>query len=67
VRVNGERVAEGKLKPGDELQIGIFKYQLCGDPLGRSRDHPPVDAYQAVPPSPASDAGDVSESDEEGE
>ena len=36
VRVNGERVAEGKLKPGDELQIGNFKYQVCGDPLGRS-------------------------------
>src|SRR5262245_35228580 len=51
VRVNGERVAEGKLKPGDELQIGNFKYQVCADPLGRSKDHPPVDAYKVVPPS----------------
>ena len=35
VRINGERVAEGKLRPGDELQIGNFKYQVCGDLLGR--------------------------------
>lgn len=56
VRINGERVAEGKLKPGDELQVGNFKYQVCGDPLGRSKEHPPVDAYQAIPPSPDPDA-----------
>jgi len=31
VRINGERVAEGKLVPGDELQIGNFKYQVCGE------------------------------------
>ena len=31
VRINGERVVEGKLVPGDELQIGNFKYQVCGD------------------------------------
>jgi pSer/pThr/pTyr-binding forkhead associated (FHA) protein len=64
VRVNGERVAEGKLKPGDELQIGNFKYQVCGDPLGRSKDHPPVDAYQAVPPSAAGEDSSESEEDE---
>ena len=39
VRVNGRRVAEGTLAPGDELQIGPFKYQVCGDALGRSDDH----------------------------
>ncbi len=50
VRINGERVAEGKLKPGDELQIGNFKYQVCGDPLGRSNEHPPADEYKVVPP-----------------
>lgn len=49
VRINGQRVAEGKLAPGDELQVGNFKYQVCGDPLGRSRDHAPVDAFKAVP------------------
>jgi pSer/pThr/pTyr-binding forkhead associated (FHA) protein len=52
VRVNGERVVEGKLRPGDEVQIGNFKYQVCGDPLGRSREQPAVEAYRAVPPQP---------------
>ncbi len=31
VRINGERVPEGKLNPGDELVIGNFRYQVCGD------------------------------------
>jgi pSer/pThr/pTyr-binding forkhead associated (FHA) protein len=48
VRINGQRVAEGKLIPGDELQIGNFKYQVCGDVLGRSKDHPIPDAYRPV-------------------
>jgi pSer/pThr/pTyr-binding forkhead associated (FHA) protein len=51
VRINGQRVAEGKLKPGDELQIGNFKYQVCGDPLGRSKEQPVADEFKSVPPS----------------
>jgi pSer/pThr/pTyr-binding forkhead associated (FHA) protein len=52
VRINGERVAEGKLRPGDELQIGNFKYQVCGDLLGRSREHGAgADEYKTVPPT----------------
>jgi predicted component of type VI protein secretion system len=31
VRINGDRVLEGKLKAGDELTIGNFKYQICWD------------------------------------
>lgn len=31
IRINGERVAEGKLKAGDELTIGNFRYQVCLD------------------------------------
>ena len=50
VRINGQRVAEGKLRPGDELQIGNFKYQVCGDPLGRSAEQPSAEAFKAVPP-----------------
>ena len=50
VRINGDRVAEGKLRPGDELQVGNFKYQVCGDPLGRSEEHPSAEAYTPVPP-----------------
>src|SRR5436190_20219161 len=51
VRINGERVAEGKLRPGDELQIGNFKYQVCADPLGRSKERPSVEAYKPVNPT----------------
>ena len=50
VRINGQRVAEGKLAPGDELQIGNFKYQVCGDVLGRSQELPAVEAYKPVEP-----------------
>src|SRR5947209_5894580 len=31
VRINGDRVLEGKLRAGDELTVGNFKYQLCWD------------------------------------
>ena len=51
VRINGDRVAEGKLRPGDELQIGNFRYQVCGDLLGRSKAHASADEYQTVPPA----------------
>jgi pSer/pThr/pTyr-binding forkhead associated (FHA) protein len=50
VRINGQRVAEGRLVPGDELTIGNFKYQVCGDVLGRSSEHPPAPTdYDPVP------------------
>ena len=52
VRINGQRVAEGKLVPGDELQIGNFKYQVCGDVLERSKELPQPDEYKTVPPEP---------------
>jgi pSer/pThr/pTyr-binding forkhead associated (FHA) protein len=29
VKINGERVVEGRLQAGDQLQIGNFKYQVC--------------------------------------
>ncbi|MFO0797722.1 MAG: FHA domain-containing protein [Gemmataceae bacterium] len=51
VKVNGLRVAEGKLVPGDELTIGNFKYQVCGDVLGGSTERPPVPkGYGTIPP-----------------
>src|SRR5579871_3591235 len=31
IRVNGVRVIEGKLKAGDELTVGNFRYQLTWD------------------------------------
>lgn len=76
VKVNGERVAEGKLRPGDELQIGNFEYQVCGDLLGRSKEYARADEYKpvsataadAVPPAEGAapgpeDAGDDSLAD----
>jgi pSer/pThr/pTyr-binding forkhead associated (FHA) protein len=50
VRINGTRVNEGKLVPGDELIIGNFKYQVCGDTLGRGDDHMASEAYRPIEP-----------------
>ncbi|OWK37652.1 FHA domain-containing protein [Fimbriiglobus ruber] len=40
IRINGKRVNEGKLLPGDELMIGNFRYQVCGDVIGRPAREP---------------------------
>ena len=50
VRINGARVVERKLTPGDELQIGNFKYQVCGDVLGQSKELPVPEGFGSVPP-----------------
>jgi pSer/pThr/pTyr-binding forkhead associated (FHA) protein len=31
IQINGVKVSEGQLHPGDELVIGNFRYQVCGD------------------------------------
>jgi pSer/pThr/pTyr-binding forkhead associated (FHA) protein len=31
VKVNGQKVSEGRLKVGDELEIGNFRYQVCAE------------------------------------
>lgn len=31
LKINGQRVTEGRLRPGDELEIGNFRYQVCGE------------------------------------
>jgi pSer/pThr/pTyr-binding forkhead associated (FHA) protein len=49
VRINGQRVVEGKLNPGDELQIGNFKYQVCGDIMGRSGEQEVPEGFGTVP------------------
>jgi predicted component of type VI protein secretion system len=42
IRVNGVRVAEGQLKPGDELTIGNYNYRLQWEdqPVGRRAPAP---------------------------
>ncbi len=42
VRINGNRVLEGKLKAGDELTVGNFKYQICWDLPGAPAARKPV-------------------------
>src|SRR5690242_15088205 len=34
IRINGTRVLEGVLKPGDELTIGNYRYEVRWDALG---------------------------------
>lgn len=33
VRINGVRVVEGKLSPGDELMVGTFRYRVMWDSM----------------------------------
>jgi len=40
IRINGSRVLEGKLKVGDELTVGNFKYQICWDLPGEPMPAP---------------------------
>ncbi len=42
IRINGNRVLEGRLKAGDELTIGNFKYQICWDLASEPATAPPV-------------------------
>ena len=45
IRINGVRVVEGKLKPGDELTIGNHRYQVSMD----NAPHAPPAQRKAVP------------------
>src|SRR5713226_3089974 len=49
IRINGVRVLEGRLKPGDELTIGNFRYQV-------SMDDKPAPPPQRPPQRPAAPA-----------
>src|SRR5476651_2720953 len=50
IRINGNRVLEGRLKPGDELTIGNFKYQICWDLPGDPLPGAPKRKPNAAPP-----------------
>jgi predicted component of type VI protein secretion system len=43
VRINGERVVEGRLNPGDELTIGSLRYRVTWDGV------PAISAHKSVP------------------
>jgi predicted component of type VI protein secretion system len=55
VRINGVRVVEGKLKPGDELTIGNHRYQVTWEEVSPPRGAPRPAVREAAPPprSPA--------------
>ena len=40
MRINGQRVLEGKLKAGDELTVGNFRYQVYLDSASSNDDLP---------------------------
>jgi predicted component of type VI protein secretion system len=52
IRINGVRVAEGRLKGGDELTIGNHRYQLSWDSTSSLRP-PKVEAKKAAPAAKA--------------
>jgi len=56
VRINGVRVQEGTLKPGDELMIGNYRYQIQGEagPVAPANHHA-SDDKTARPPNFAAD------------
>jgi hypothetical protein len=66
VRINGVRVVEGKLKGGDELTVGNFRYQVSwddkpasiatpGKPAAERPAPPPVAPRRAKPEKPSTD------------
>jgi predicted component of type VI protein secretion system len=67
IRINGKRVLEGKLDPGDELTIGNYRYRIhWGDALPAAKpdgDSQTVKADEV--PAPARDEDDELESCDE--
>jgi pSer/pThr/pTyr-binding forkhead associated (FHA) protein len=54
IRINGVRVVEGRLKPGDELTIGSHRYQVRVGPP-ESLDRPRARRVTPAPPGPEDD------------
>jgi predicted component of type VI protein secretion system len=59
VRINGVRVQEGTMRPGDEITIGNHRYQIKGEPGAPPSDPRPPrlgDERTAPPPSYGDDS-----------
>jgi pSer/pThr/pTyr-binding forkhead associated (FHA) protein len=54
IRINGQRVEMGRLKPGDELSIAHIRYRLDN---GQGHDQTLADPAGVLPPSPAAMPG----------
>jgi predicted component of type VI protein secretion system len=55
IRINGQRVAEGHLKPGDQLTIGNYQYRLTWEDQPAPPAQPPPAGKPAGPDPPALD------------
>ena len=54
IRINGQRVEMGRLKPGDELSIAHIRYRLDN---GQGHDQTLADPAELLPPSPGAMPG----------
>jgi pSer/pThr/pTyr-binding forkhead associated (FHA) protein len=61
VRINGVRVPEGTLRPGDELTIGNFRYQIQGEMTPVSAPPLRVGEDRTAPPPSFGDPESVDE------
>src|SRR5438309_11768207 len=62
IRINGDRVSEGRLQPGDEVTIGNHRYQVSWDSIAAAPPPRPAAAVRAKPvadpvPSPPAAPG----------
>lgn len=66
IRINGERVVEGKLNAGDELTIGNFRYQVFmdGPSIPEVAPSPSAKTYKKSPVVSANDESQFEDSDE---
>ena len=51
IRINGQRVETGRLRPGDELSIAHIRYRFVGEPDSEQASHPALSE-----PGPSSDS-----------
>jgi hypothetical protein len=68
IRINGVRVLEGRLKPGDELTVGNFRYQVTWDDRPASAPiqiKEPAALKPGLPVAPRSAAPPLTDRDED--
>src|SRR4051812_47088301 len=53
IRINGQRVESGRLRPGDELSIAHIRYRLEGAPVHEATVAGPPDKPAEAAPAPA--------------
>jgi pSer/pThr/pTyr-binding forkhead associated (FHA) protein len=51
IRINGERVETGKLRPGDELSIAHIRFRLEGEEISEQASDPAIREQASTPDS----------------